>query len=169
MAHEQRTVSESQPKDSKSLPLRRLLLPICWVIDHDTYIDGTYFKIDCRRCGRSIVVSYWWQRIPHKTSKTLVRLANWIIGENEANGWFHGYGQISNIDYIAKSHLQGLVKQGDDMLLSDYLSDKGWIKLSDLKHEDGTAYTGKEQADLITKSLTLEATRQEQEELNRHD
>lgn len=148
---------------AKSFTLWRLY---CLFAGHNTYIDGHEWLVHCRRCGRDVLTAYWWQRIPSQLAAFLVTCANKLIHEKESNGWFHGYARISNIDYIAKSHLQSLVNQGDDMLLSKYLSDEGWIKLSDLKHEDGTPYTLQEQSALISKSLTFEATKQEQEELN---
>ena len=53
--------------------------------------------------------------------------------------------------------------------VKSFISADGWQKLSDLKHEDGTPYTAQETADMISKDLTLEATRQEQKELNNHE
>jgi hypothetical protein len=71
--------------------------------------------------------------------------------------------------------LESLVKQdgpngfGATATVKWLIGDEGWVNLADLKHEDGTPYTAQESADMISKSLTLEATRQEQEELNRYD
>lgn len=105
------------------------------------------------------------RKLRYKLAKGLVHLANQVAGNytplDIRIAW------IDNHDFIDRGHLQSLVDQGDDMLLSAFLDDSGWVKLSDLKHEDGTPYTAQESADMISKSLTLEATRQEQEELNK--
>lgn len=146
------------------------LRPICWIGGHNTYISESERLIKCRSCNKD-TTQLWirWHRFKFGFAAGLVWLANKLLGERSSNSWFHGYGQITNVDYIARSHLESLVHQGDDMLISDYLSDKGWIKLSEMKHEDGSSYTAKEQAEMISKSFTLEATRQEQEALNRED
>ena len=69
-------------------------------------------------------------------------------------------------------HLKSGVEQdgpngyGAKETVKQLLSADGWVSLSDLKHDDGTPYTAQESADMISKELTLEATRQEQKELN---
>lgn len=50
--------------------------------------------------------------------------------------------------------------------VKSFISADGWQDIADLKHEDGTPYTAQEAADMISKELTLETTRQEQKELN---
>lgn len=101
----------------------------------------------------------------YKTAMGLVWLANWMAGG--MTPLTTQFARIDNHDFIDRGHLESLVEQGDDMLLSAFLDDSGWVNIADLKHEDGTPYTAQEAADEISKSLTLEATRQEQEELNR--
>ena len=69
-------------------------------------------------------------------------------------------------------HLQSLVEQdgpngfGATATVKWLIGVEGWQDISDLNHEDGTPYTAQESADMIGKELTLEATRQEQKELN---
>lgn len=103
----------------------------------------------------------------YKTAKGLVWAANLVAGNHTPLDTQIAW--IDNHDFIDRRHLESLVEQGDDMTLSEFLDDSGWVELSDLKHDDGTPYTAQESADMISKSLTLEATRQEQKELNRYD
>ncbi len=107
------------------------------------------------------------RKLQYKIAKGLVWLANKVARNitplNTQIAW------IDNHDFIDREHLESLVEQGDDMKLSEFLDDSGWVAIADLKHEDGTPYTAQESADMISKDLTLEATRQEQEELNRHE
>lgn len=103
-------------------------------------------------------------KLRYKTAKGLVWLANLTVGNytplSTQIAW------IDNHDFIDRGHLESLVSQGDDMKLSEFLDDSGWIATEDLKHEDGTPYTAQEVAEMLNKELTLEATRQEQKELN---
>lgn len=107
-------------------------------------------------------------KLRYKTAKGLVWLANRMAGGMTPLAT--QFARIDNHDFIDRKFLESLVEQGDgEQTLAWFVSDEGWQNIEDLKHEDGTPYTAQEAADEISKSLTLEATRQEQEELNRHD
>lgn len=107
-------------------------------------------------------------KLRYKTAKVLVWLANRAIGNDTPLSTRIAF--IDNHDFIDRKFLESLVEQGDgEQTLAWFVSDEGWENIADMKHEDGTPYTAQEAADEISKSLTLEATRQEQEELNRHE
>ena len=69
-------------------------------------------------------------------------------------------------------HLVSLTEQdgpkgfGATATVAWLIGDEGWEDIADLKNEDGTSMSAQEAADMISKDLTLEATRQEQKELN---
>lgn len=64
---------------------------------------------------------------------------------------------IDNYHYIAREHLQSVVDQGDDMLLSEFLDDSLIEKIDT-----------PEKAAEVQRAIMFESTKQEQDALNEH-
>jgi len=96
-----------------------------------------------------------------------------IDSDIKRRGSFKGHkyacGAYSYEHLKSYSEQDGPDGPGAHTTVKSFIGEDGWQDLSDLKHEDGTPYTAQESADLISKDLTLEATRQEQKQLQEMD
>jgi hypothetical protein len=131
--------------------LKRLLLPVCWVVGHVHLEDESkpgWFAIKCDRCGRDRFNPYPWQivrgRIPY--------MFLWLANKTATNSPSHkpqfraidqslkGIGTEHSCGAYSYEHIKSYIDQrkGDGLpppLLSDLISEDGWISVEDIGAE----------------------------------
>jgi hypothetical protein len=160
--------------------MNKTLLPVCFFLGHDNATEkpGT-FLIKCRRCGVDTPYTYFRRvrSIPYRVETSLVRLANLVARRDYYPGAYwpkyraidqqiKGIGTKHSCASYSYEHIQSLLKQYEDdglpePLLKDLISEEGWIDLEE--HPE----MAEQVIEMLNKDLTLEATRREQEELNK--
>jgi hypothetical protein len=159
--------------------MSKLLVPVCVAMGHDNSTEHpNRFLIRCRRCGRDTTVPYFrrLRSIPYRTERSLVWLANRIAKyRNPLSHWplyraidqhLPGIGTEHSCGAYSYEYIVSLIKQykSDGLpepLLKDLISEEGWINLED------NPEMAERVIDELSHVVTLEATKREQEELNK--
>lgn len=169
-------------KSVPSMQSKPWLLPICFFIGHDIVPAEDkpgWFQINCGRCGLDTHRQFFrrTRNLPWTIAKDLVWFANRIEKTRSYPGAYFpvyrhieqqipGIGGKHSCAAYSYEHIQSLLKQYEqdglpEPLLSTLISEEGWIDLEE--HPE----MADEVVNQLNKDLTLEATRREQEELNR--
>ena len=160
--------------------MSKALTPVCFFFGHDSLTDksGTLL-IRCRRCGRDTTIPYFrrTRNLPWNVARVLVWLANQIERLRSYPGSYFpvyrpinqqikGIGTKHSCGCYSYEYIQSMLKQYEDdglpePLLSSLISEEGWIDLEE--HPE----MAQEVIDSLNKGVALEATKREQEELNK--
>lgn len=142
--------------------------PLCWVQGHTHPVNERgWTAIYCQVCGKDSdgpLLIRWFLRSKNKLQWALVWLANRLESRRSTpTHWppfrrvdgkdLDNLGTKHSCDAYSYEHIKSMIDQGDDQLLSRFISEEGWV--------DITKDNADEMADLINNSFEEESNRQE--------
>ncbi len=145
------------------------LRPLCWVQGHTRPINTKgWTAIYCQVCGRGsegFLLTRWFWRGRNKLQWGLVWLANRLETDKGLTNWppfrrvdgkhLNNLGTKHSCDAYSYEHIKSLIDQGDDQLLSRFISEDGWVDITDANAEEMHEY--------IEKAFEVESNKQERQ------